>query len=470
MTQNTPASTTSELQFDVRSTTAPTRKRRSGKAMRRINDIYAWLICAVVLIAPIPVGSNRPVIWMAWAAVLMLLVAAYVTLLSRRTPERALRSAKHRPLFLLGAVMMIWAGVQIVPNDMFDTPQISLAPSATLLGILRIGTYLALLFLVLEVSTQSTRIRRMAWVIVLGMTVHAIWAMVALTILDDTFFWGEKTTYLGAATGTFINRNSFATFMGMGIVLGLAMLHERAARPRMRRPNKSLFSAENLESIYALICIVMMTIALVSTQSRMGVTATIIGAATYIVLIQTKLSKNPKRAALRAIGAVALALIGAVVLFGDKLVDRLLFVMQHRGGRVELWSQTWQMIMDRPLTGFGLDSFHLSFERVHMPPLPTHVTWELPHSTYLTLWSELGLIAGSLPLIGLMLVCWRLLGVFRTNPHNRTIALAGLCILLLGGVHSLVDFSLEMQANVFLFITVLGMGIAHLRDTQKSDK
>jgi len=51
---------------------------------------------------------------------------------------------------------------------------------------------------------------------------HALLAMVFLILLGDCGILGGMTAYLGAATGSFINKNSFATFLGMGLIIGLA--------------------------------------------------------------------------------------------------------------------------------------------------------------------------------------------------------------------------------------------------------
>jgi hypothetical protein len=40
---------------------------------------------------------------------------------------------------------------------------------------------------------------------------------------------------------------------------------------------------------------------------------------------------------------------------------------------------------------------------------------------------------------------------------------AALGALVLGALHSTMDFSLEMPANMFLFLAILGLGVAHRR-------
>jgi membrane protein implicated in regulation of membrane protease activity len=54
----------------------------------------------------------------------------------------------------------------------------------------------------------------------------------------------------------------------------------------------------------------------------------------------------------------------------------------------------------------------------------------------------------------------RLVQVLRRRHHDVALVAAALAALLTTGIHSLVDFSLEMQANQFLLLAVLALGVA----------
>jgi O-antigen ligase len=116
------------------------------------------------------------------------------------------------------------------------------------------------------------------------------------------------------------------------------------------------------------------------------------------------------------------------------------------------------MIAARPLTGFGADSFPLAYEIFHRPPVPADLVWDRAHSTYLTLWAESGLVFGSLPpLAGALALA--LLWPRRQAP----LAAAAIAALCLSGLHSLVDFSLEIPANLYLLLAVTGLGLGAAR-------
>ena len=124
------------------------------------------------------------------------------------------------------------------------------------------------------------------------------------------------------------------------------------------------------------------------------------------------------------------------------------------------------MIRMRPLFGFGLDSFPLAYELFHAPPVSAGFVWDRAHSTYLTLWAEAGVIAGSAPpLAGLVAahMLWR--GARKPCP-GRSMATAGFAALLLCGLHALFDFSLEIQANTFLLLALVALGLGSMQSAK----
>jgi hypothetical protein len=75
------------------------------------------------------------------------------------------------------------------------------------------------------------------------------------------------------------------------------------------------------------------------------------------------------------------------------------------------------------------------------------------------LWSEFGLIAGSAPLLALLVVAVRLLRRMGDDRGFPGIAIGALGGLAVAAVHSLGDFSLEVPANTYLFTAMLALGL-----------
>jgi O-antigen ligase len=119
-----------------------------------------------------------------------------------------------------------------------------------------------------------------------------------------------------------------------------------------------------------------------------------------------------------------------------------------------------ELIAQRPWTGFGGGSFEIVFPTVHAPPVGTDRLWDKAHNSYLTLWSELGVIAGSLIPLLLAVIGCKLSAALRRNRRLWLPAATGLGCLVAVATHALVDFSMEIQAVAFWLVAILAAASA----------
>jgi O-antigen ligase len=477
----TPASTVAEPRPAI---SGRSDQHRSASERRRRPEgrVLGWLLLAIVVLAPLPVGSNRPAAWMLWSAVLYAAAAFRVWRKAWAPGEALLRARRLWPLVLPPVVLLAWGVVQILPlggvlgsyaplpDTGAPTPRsISLAPDASRLALLRMGGSLVFFVLMLEAAARLSRARRLATAIFIGSVLYAIWGMVALKLLGDVHFWGPKQSYAGVATGPFINRNSFATFLGIGAVLGLATVLEEIRRPRMRRAaGGALTDPETLGQALHWAGLGLVLLCLVMTQSRMGLFATSLALILVVAISPlAPLLPNGRRPRNKWLIGLGLAAMTGIALYASSgVIERMLFVARASANRIEMYRQSLDMILARPLTGYGADSFALGFELFHRPALAPHLTFELPHSSYLTLWTDFGLVFGSLLIVSGTAAVWKLVLLLRDRRADVALPVAALASTVLVAVHSLVDFSLEMQANLFLYLAVLALGLA--RDGRSS--
>ncbi len=407
----------------------------------------------VLLLAPLPRASNLAQAWLFWAAVLGVVMA----ILSSANARKAI-TGPARALVLLGIVFAWFALFQAAPLPGWRgglpvaTPggavtlnHLSFAPGATAIAAVRTLSYVIFFSLTLQIARNPARARTFGKLVFAGIAAQAAIAIVDLKLLGDGGVFFEKRAFEGMATGSFVNRNSFATFLGMGLVLGLSLYG------RTRAPAR-LFS-QRAERAAAGLGIVTVAAALMLTQSRMGIGASL--AAALLVIWQTR---PPARAR-----AMALVVGGSLVLgLGQSgLFDRLAELPLSDEHRAALYAQVGAMIRARPLAGYGLDSFPLVYQMFHAPPVTAGFVWQHAHSTYLALWAEAGVIFGSLPMLAGGLALRALWRRARAPLPGRSMALAGTAALLLAGVHSLVDFSLEIQANMFLLLALVALGLGN---------
>jgi len=447
----------------------------NGSDLKRINGILSIILILIVAVAPIPVGSNRPVFWLLWAAIIFAVFGIYLVVVSKRGFK--LRSPVGQvPLISAAAVLFVaYAWVQTLPisatlpagllsqTDSVGQQMISLSRDATRVASLRWASYAIFFFMMLQVVENRTRARRLAWAIFLIITLHATIGLISFRFLGEDFFWGPKSAYLGVVTGTFVNRNSFATFTGFGAILGAALLLHDFLRGGAPQRLGWVFSIDGIRTATLWICLSLILAALVATGSRMGVAAT--GVAILLVgfLTVRKHAQKSGRSVLVLVAGQMGALILLFMVFGKTVLNRAIFSSADSESRLDLYAQTIDLIQSRPLTGFGLDAFELAFEQVHRPPVSPDLIWGRAHSTYLTHWTEMGVLFGSLPLLICALIAVRMVQNYRRQTNDTVLAIAGLGVLTLAGLHSLVDFSLEMSANVFLFLALLALAFPSRR-------
>lgn len=437
---------------------------------RRLNGVLAVLLLAILALAPIPLASNRPFFWAMWAAVIGLLGMVYlVALLLRGEALRMPLARVWLPATLL-ALLCAFLLIQTLPfttnfltaaGDTIGSRTLSLAPGSTLLMLVQVASYGLFFFLMLQVAANRSRARTLLVALFLVVTAHAAYGLMALTLLADSLLFFEKWAYFGFATGSFVNRNSFATFLAFGLVLGV-MLSLRAFRQGdHRRPGNAMLYLAATGLILA---------ALLATGSRMGLLAGFAGAGLGALMAT---AKSSERWSMRRILLVLVPVLGALtvlLLYGAGTLERLGSLESDANVRGDLYLQVWSMILARPWLGYGGGTFEVAYPLVHQLPVSADLIWDKAHSTYLALWAELGLIAGSIPLLIIAVIGIDALRLYLGRRGDWTAPAAAVGVIVVAALHSTVDFSLEMAANALFFLAVLAVGVARDGRREKTEQ
>lgn len=458
-----------------------------GVSYTRLNDRFGFIVALSAPLAAVPLALNRPTLWLAWGALTMIATLIYLYSARHIDPTRPLlfvQFPKRVGFSLLGLSLAVpaYAMIQALPlGSMFEAvssslawpdasipmvelaapSSISLMPEASALAALRFSFYVVFAFLALEVSSSMQRATRIGWWVFWGVVAHAAWSLVALNLLGDISLWGPKEAYAGSATGTFINRNSFATFLAMGGCLGLALILSNGNRAYQRKPRQiGLMHPDCLSLFPSVLGLGIIVLALVLTQSRMGLVAGLTGLLVCVVMMTLKNGRIGARSLTGLFGIGFCMIAAALAFFGERLMERVVFLERAFEVRMQAYEYAVELIRQRPLVGYGLDAFRSAFEFVHAPPLDVSAIWDRAHSTYLSHWVELGLVVGSFPIMLCLLFASRLVILLRSRKVDYALTVAALSALCLCAIHSLVDFSLEMPANVILFVTILALGVA----------
>lgn len=466
------------------------RSRKSSSSFRgSLNDRMVWIVAFLLLLAPALFGSNRPIFWLLWAVYLSLTGVWWFVRMGSSEDQLRIPLGSQNAVLVLFATLAVYMIVQAVPigslapdfysitdpQNPITNSSISLTPGDTVLALVRWLTYGLLFFLVLQLSANRSRAYRLIttayWIIV----IHAVLGILFRFQFGDTILGVIKNSYIGSATGGFVNRNSYATFLAFGAILGLALILEKTLFPaKATDPKASRLDAYTSRGgvVHIGVGWLMIIVALMASNSRMGFGATVSG---LIFISALAYFKAPKQSSRRPVWFIVLGMVaitGALTLLhGQTLVERLGNSEGDSDIRIQLYAQVLKMIAQRPLLGFGGNSFEHAYPLFHELPVNLDRLWDKAHNTYLANWTEYGLIFGSLPILIVAILGLKLLRSFIAREGCDVLVLAALGVLLAGGVHSLVDFSLEIEADVFVFVTIIAAGVARafMRDRVGGD-
>lgn len=419
--------------------------------------VLCWSLLIFLAWAPVPLGSNRALLWALNAFLIGTIALCYFAWLGRRGSAPRVSLGQLAPMPILYLLLCLYLIAQLIQFPVPGLDPISKAPGATLWMVLRMFTYGLLFFLVLQATRNRERFRLFLDALLLIGALHAGAALFMLR-MGDTYLGSPKWAYLGSATGTFVNRNSFATFMALNCCLAVAQLVRAVIEVANRDPDYRS-DRQWLRLALTVSATLIIMAALVASQSRMGTLAAGIGTAVTLFIALLVTSRRRRT----FIGAVLLALagcLGIVWLYGDQLLTRMMEVDQSWAIREALYRQVVQLIAQRPWTGFGGGSFEIVFPTVHAPPVGTDRLWDKAHNTYLTLWSELGLFAGNLIPLILAIAGWKLYAALRWDRQLWLPVALGIGCLVTVAIHSLVDFSMEIQAVALWLVAILAAATA----------
>jgi len=437
----------------------------------RGHDGTRWIFVfyLVLLIwVPIPFGSNRSWAWAlleVWVILLGLWwLAGHIR--GRFSPGAILHDAW--PMLLCGSLWLgyVWFQLLPLPFELLDllSPQaarwhaaaaapdarpyapLTLDRYATLEGASRSTAYATFFILSLILLDNGGRIRAAAYALVVSGILQAWYG--ALTALQN----------IGApASGTFVNRNHFAAYLVMCLSVGIGVLI--ASLSGTKSTSWGHFLRDLVRWIITpkmalRLGLLLMVIALVLTRSRMGNSSFFISllATGGIGLLLSKRATRSMVILIATLVVIDVAIVGTY--FGvERVVERIEQTQPETERREAV--QALEVWKDFPVFGAGLGSFHVVFPRYSGPGSdvsPTHA-----HNDYVEFAGETGIVGVTLlGLLVLMSFAAALRAQYlRQDPLMRGISFGALMAIIALGIHSTVDFNLQIPANALTFMLLL---------------
>lgn len=427
--------------------------------------LLAFILLTLIWL-PLPLGSNRD--WAAGLLLLLIGVAASTWALSQLRAGVAYRSQAKTlqaglPMLALLLLSQLWVAVQWLGGLSMDN-------SATFEQLMLGLAYSLLFVMIISLFHTRKRLSILLATLVFSGTLQAFWGALMTLSGVEWLLTGPKTTYLGDATGTFINRNHLAGYLEMTLACGIGLLLAlRDNRPFRWRNVLELLMGPKARLRLAL---VVMVIALVMTHSRMGNTAFF----TSLLLVGGLFVLMEKEHRLRnSLILASIIVIDMLVIsqyFGlEKLKDRLIntrlhdvvvngeVVQQANEVRDDVFGYAIPLLMERPLSGQGAGSFEAVFPQY--PGQDIRLNFDHAHNDYIQFAIEFGLL-GSLPLAAFVLLAlwhalkalWRRESVYRSGVGFG--AAMGISALL---IHSSTDFNLQIPANAATLVVLCAIAV-----------
>jgi len=437
---------------------------------------YGFLV--VLVLAPLPLGSNREWSWNVLVAALAGLSVAWALLGLVR--PRQVRLGLPWPLIALflgvvgWALIQAWAGTPgdwhhplwALGGEVLDSPasgRVSLAPDDTWTAALRLAAYGLAFFLAFQFCRDARRARTLfLWLVGVGL-VTSVYGLVTYWRGEDGFLFFWEMDYRASVHGTFVNRNHFATWAGLGLLCLVALFYQAMAVQR-RNPAYVLPGARDvrMEAFLAkawpyLAALIVMTAALILTHSRGGFLGTVAGGVVLLLALNHRRRIGTARSRLVLASAVAVAL-AAFFITNEVLLERMDRSTAGMEGRLQAYELTADGIDDNPTLGFGYGTFADSFRLYRDESLAGF--YDKTHNTYLENLFELGWPAATVLfacVAWLALICLRGL---RHRGRDWVYPATGLAATTLVATHALVDFSLQIPAVAVTYASIMGAACA----------
>ena len=447
-----------------------------GSSPSRTPRLELYAFCAWLVLVALPMGSNR--VW-ALALTLPALFAIAVAATWRRT---AAGSFSASPWFLRipGLVLLTYLAVLSVQLIPIGGRTASIAPYRTSVTLLiALGCTVAF-WLVIALARTDRDLKWLLYTLVGCGAVQTIIVLCTLGTEARVAIFDSSINY-AYASGTFNNRNHLAAYLNLCLAAGAGLLMGQlsTARPSRRlsqRVSEWIGLAMGAKARLRLV-LVLMVIALILTRSRMGNAAFFFGlmVAASVYAIHVREQRRGLMLFVASMLVIDILVVGAWVGF-DQVVDRLggtaLFKQspsslgsiptdaeQSLEDRIHPALESAGIVRDHPWIGTGGGTYFLAF----MAYTPRDQGFfNHAHNDYLEIASDTGLIGLGALLALAFAAAWTSRCVLRErrSPYARAAAFCALMSLACLGVHSMVDFNLQIPAVAMTFAVVIALPFA----------
>lgn len=455
----------------------------AARQAKTSNPYILGALLFVVLIAPLPFGSVPAWAWGILTIVTAGTLAAWTILVAVGRLSVPVPIGKIAVPAILYSLVVFWALIQMAPftphswhhpiwteaAKSLGTPyagRITLDAGETAAALARLLWYGAVFWLALQLGREKGNARTSMSLIVWTSLAYAIYGLAIKLTGSETVLWVKKFIYHEEVTSTFINKNSFAGFAGIGLICVTAQLIDRliTVPSKVRTDVKAekiavLLDALLAKSWYLILAWAVIFTAIILSDSRAGLVCSVIGLIAFVVALS--LSRSVPSRLGRWFGLVLISgIIGFFIFSGSSVDKRFAYVGEQTQSRIAIYETTLEMVRDASLLGMGFGTYPQVFQ-LYRKPSPEHRTpARKAHNTYLENAAELGIPMAACLVVAIGALCLICLGGVRNRRRDMVIPAFGLGVTVLLGLHSVVDFSLQIPGITATYAFVMGIACA----------
>lgn len=438
------------------------------------------LFVIFVLLTPLPLGSVYPWSWGLLAVGIGVLLGAWCFRLLAGKAPLAVPLTAVWPILLPFFLVVGWIIVQLLPvtPETWHHPawlwpatafnaaprsRITVDPAETIAALTRLITYGAIFWLALQYGRERRAAQMMFKAVVLAAVGFSLYGLVVELTETRMILWFPKVTAIEELSSTFVNRNTFATYAGLALVCVSGLI---LARVDGRMANADDFTDSVDRGIDAIVARnsfliagwLLIASALLLTHSLGGIFSTGVALASLVALYIH--ARGARREVVIGLAIAASVLLGAAVVVGSagwqtRFNQALWSQPDDRGKLARL---ALQGIEERPLLGSGYGTFETYF--THRRPPDMDARYTKAHNAYLENAVELGLPATAALVAIFVSIAVRTWRGARRRRRDAIYPCIGFSATVLVGVHSLLDFSLQIPAVTATYCLIAGIACA----------
>ena len=350
------------------------------------------ILALMLVVSPLLLGSNRAIFWALNGGLSAFAILFFVI--------SEVQNKKHEiknwmlPWHLLGlfALPAIWMGLQLVPGVptflahpvWLSVPdaaaRITINPHQTALALLW-WLSLSVVFVAMRAGTKRGGSRWFLHLMMCTVLLVAVFGLANMFFGLKSLGIVQKTAYLDWLTGTFVNRNTAASFFVIGLsiasILGIEA-YDRVCSSfdRASAMARTLHVLNSKVPLYFSIALVIF-IATLQTGSRAGIATALVALAVNFILTNRK--PEPGRY-FAFVGVIACLIFLAVAT--NALYERSGGAVESSWARVELAREAWAAIKARPILGHGAGTYQSVEPLFHAIGTSSQATWNHAHNSY----------------------------------------------------------------------------------------